>query len=121
MPEKKLRYFQLKPNIGSSPEEPLVSQSLQIVVPTMAGKDVVDLSATVVLSPAPELKPGDDARIIPNTRIVEVRNYVIASALAGMDSTYVEIDQPSEGQIGSQRADATERAREKSTTTAKEQ
>jgi hypothetical protein len=120
MPEKKLRYFQLKPHVGSSPEEPLVSVGLSIQVPTMVGGEIVDLGAAIVLSPAAELKDGDDARIIPNTRVVEVRHYAIADAISQLAS-YEEIEKPSASQVGSQRADATERAREKSTTTAKEQ
>lgn len=105
-----LRYFQLNPDVGESEADPITSLSLDIVVPTMTGGRTVELSASVVLAPADRL--GDlDARIIPDTRVVEVRDYVIADRLAN-HHLFVEVDRPSKKALASQK-DATAGERSK--------
>jgi hypothetical protein len=83
------RYFELAPHIGLAPNfltgkdgqpvenpaagspEPLVEERLTIGVPTMVGKDVIQVPQSVTL------------KAIPGTRILKVDDPLAASALAG--------------------------------------
>lgn len=113
MPES--RYYELNDDVGLAPDfitgkdgkpvknpaagspEPLQTVALQVGVPTMVGKDLVQVPQTVELTP------------IPGTRILKVDDPLVASVMSS-HPLYHEIDAPSKKDLAGARS-TTEDAR----------
>lgn len=111
MPEG-LSYFELRPEIGEYPDDPLQSVSAPVAVPMMVGREVGEGTEVHIVTQRPKLDPGYSARVLPGTRTVEVRDRLLREWFE-KDARFVPCDPPS-------KRPAVERKREKSTT-AKEQ
>ncbi len=129
MPEG-LSYFELRPHVGAHPDEQLQGISAPVLVPTMVGREIGEIPEVHVVRPLRELGPGYSARVIPETRIVEVRDHLLRGWFEN-DDRFQACDPPTRARVDKQQraareyeraknAPAQERAREKSTT-AKEQ
>jgi len=92
-----LRYFELNDDVGLHPEtgtpQPLAEIALRIPKATMRDGEIVDTEERVLIQPAGELKPRDLVRALPHTRIVEVRDPLVAAALENL-GLFHEIDAP---------------------------
>ena len=113
-----LAYFELRPEIGEHPDDPLQSISAPVNVPVMVGKEVGEATEVHLITQRPKLDPGFSARVIPGTRIVEVRDRLLQSWFRD-DARFTPCDPPSRAKTEKQKRAAKERAA--STTTAKEQ
>ena len=113
-----LAYFELRPEIGEHPDDPLQSISAPVMVPVMVGREVGEQAEVHLIGQRPKLDPGYSARVIPGTRIVEVRDRLLAQWFAN-DARFAACDPPSKAKTEKQQRAAKERAA--STTTAKEQ
>lgn len=108
------RYFELNDDVGLAPThiikngeevenpaagtpEPLAKVTLQVGVPTMVDKELVQVAQTVKLDP------------IPGTRILKIEDPLVASAMSG-HPLYHEIDAPSKKTLDTARS-TTEDAR----------
>jgi hypothetical protein len=107
MPDTESRFFELADHHGrdyADNLEPLVEIGTSIALPVMkshpvTGSPVITSeSQRVVICPAEQLTDSDPGRIIPNTRIVETANPLVAGALLGCGQ-YVEIDAPTKARI----------------------
>src|SRR5581483_6018548 len=99
--DSKLRYFELLDNIGvdnAGNLEPLVHAGHQVGVPVLTPLGMTEEVHTVILEPADHLGREANARVIPDTRIVEVRDPIAAAAIAG-SGAYREIDKPTKAHI----------------------
>jgi hypothetical protein len=106
-----MRYFTLHETLGLAPAyvrtddglevpnpragelDPINEVGISVSIPTMVGKDVLDLPARIVIAPAESLPDKVRARVIPGTRIIETDNDRVATALLGCDQ-YAETDPP---------------------------
>ena len=113
-----LAYFELRPEIGEHPDDPLQSISAPVQVPMMVGREVAEGTEVHIITQRPKLDPGFRARVIPGTRIVEVRDRLLRDFFE-KDARFTPCDPPSKAKQDRQKRAATERAA--STTTAKEQ
>ena len=113
-----LAYFELRPEIGEHPDDPLQSISAPVQVPMMVGREVAEGTEVHIITQRPKLDPGYSARVIPGTRIVEVRDRLLRDFFE-KDARFTPCDPPSKAKQDRQKRAATERAA--STTTAKEQ
>lgn len=114
-----LAYFELRPEIGEHPDDPLQSISAPVAVPMMVGKEVGEGTEVHIITQRPKLDPGYSARVLPGTRIVEVRDRLLREWFANDTARFTPCDPPSKAKQDKQKRAATERAA--STTTAKEQ
>ena len=114
-----LAYFELRPEIGEHPDDPLQSVSAPVAVPMMVGREVGEGTEVHIVTQRPKLDQGYSARVIPGTRIVEVRDRLLAQWFDG-DARFTACDPPTRSRTDKQQRPAVERKREKSTT-AKEQ
>jgi hypothetical protein len=83
----------LVPNPKAGEPEPLNSIGVPIQIPVMADGEVIDSTQTYRIEPAQKLGDGDWARIVPDTRIVEVNHEGLANVLRTL-AGYVDCDPP---------------------------
>lgn len=114
-----LWYFELLPEIGEHPDDPLQGVSCPVLVPVMVGNEVGETTEVHLVTPRQQLDPGFSARVIPGTRIVEVRDRLLRDWFSDDVARFRPCDPPSKAKQDRQKRAATERAA--STTTAKEQ
>lgn len=71
------------PNDKAGEPQPLTHIGIQIPVPTMVGKDVIDTTAKAYIEQARAIDPKDpvQSRIIPGTRIVETTAPAVVNLL----------------------------------------
>lgn len=81
------------PNPKAGEPEPLNNIGVPIQIPVMAGGEVIDSTQTYRIKPAPKLGDGEWARIVPDTRIVEVNHEGLANVLRSL-AGYVDCDPP---------------------------
>ena len=113
-----LAHFELRPEIGEHPDDPLQSISAPVAVPMMVGREIGEGTEVHIITQRPKLDQGYSARVIPGTRIVEVRDRLLRQWFE-TDARFVPCDPPSKAKQEKQKRAASERAA--STTTAKEQ
>lgn len=96
-----MRYFELAPWVGIDPDgcpQPATSFGVSYLgSSTMVGREIVDQVIEDRIAPADALGPLR-ARIIPDTRFIEVADPVLAVAVQQTPGL-VEIDQPTSKQI----------------------
>ena len=102
------RYLQLREHIGLTAggnPEPLVTIGLTATVPRMRNGEIVDDPHRHEIKAAEKIPAGEGARIMPDTRIVEASDPVIADLLLSTGN-WEEIDPPSKREQQHQRGEA---------------
>lgn len=96
------RYFALKSEHGidhADNLEPIVSFGLGVAVPVIgADGELHEITHVVHIQPAGSLEGQPGARVIPDTRIVEVCNVAVAAAIVDM-KLFDEVDEPKKGDL----------------------
>lgn len=80
-------------NPAAGSPEPLQRVSLTIGVPTMVAGEVLPVATAVQIEPAARIEEHTRCRVIPDTRVVEVADPLIANAMSGHPHFH-EIDPP---------------------------
>ncbi len=94
------RFFELVDHVGVDADghhEPLAEIGLALPLPTMRDGEVVEVAVPTTIEPAPSIGHRP-ARIVPDTRIVEVADLVVVGQLLG-SGKYIEIAPPTSAQI----------------------
>lgn len=112
MTSEQLAYFELRPEIGEHADDPLQSLSAPVAVPMMVGREVGEGTEVHIVTQRRALDPGISARILPGTRVVEVRDRLLKGWFE-KDARFQPCDPPEKKRAAKERA--------ASTTTAKEQ
>ena len=97
-----LAHFELRPEIGEHPDDPLQSISAPVAVPMMVGREIGEGTEVHIITQRPKLDQGHSARVIPGTRIVEVRDRLLRHVLTvpGRVCTPIRLIPPvEEGQV----------------------
>lgn len=81
------------PNPKAGEPEPITSIGVPIQIPVMADGEVIDSAQTYQITVAEKLADGEWARIIPDSRIVEVNHEGLANVLRTV-AGYIDCDPP---------------------------
>lgn len=111
MPET-ARWFKLDDDVGingvDQTLDPIAHFVVNLAIPVMVGKDVVDIAQTISLEQSE--KCSEFGRIVPGTRYLEVTDYRLAGVIAS-ELPYHEVDKPTKAQLAAN-VNTPEKARE---------